>query len=410
MESFYISLPCNFKNNHKAYYKTELPETLNLSGIWQVGISDISFPKSWFNVKKEQNIQLMYFNPKNKGGIGLSVVKEATIPPSNYTKKILVDEINKAILKHFQTIYLKETDLTANLYPMIQFDYNVDKFILYPGKTQEDGLIFILPSLELCYVTGYDQEVLKKEAETLFEKYIQHRRDNLVTDRVTKTKLPSDYPIPQALTPHRIEPIKFVYVLSDKCGDRIFGSTTRPILRCVEVPFLAQYGDQIFHTYNTPQYQKLHKSTFSSIEIKIRTNVNYTKSQEPIEDYLEFQDGDVLINLHFRKIGDLKRSEERRSSSSDRKSVIRDQDQVSDLENTNDNINTNVNLQSNIENTGTEDNDLPIIIKPDDNFGNENKKTIEIINYDDYSDYSEDQGKLDCNLIEVTENKANCKG
>jgi hypothetical protein len=405
MESFYISLPCNFKTNHKAFYKTELPETFNLSGIWQVGISDISFPKSWFNVKKEQNIQLMYFNPKNTDGIGYSIIKEAIIHPSNYTKKILVDEINKAILMHFRTIYMKNTDIVVTMNPMIQFDYNIDKFILYPGKTVDDGLIFILPSAELCYVTGYDQDSLKKEAELLFEKYIQHRRDNLVTDRVTKTKLPPDYPIPKSLSPHRIEPTKFVYVLSDICGDRIFGSTSRPILRCVEVPFLAQYGDQIFHTYEVPQYQKLHKSTFNTIEIKIRTNINYTKSQELVEDYLELQDGDVLINLHFRKTGDIKRSEERRSGISDRKSVIRDQ--IAESQTGSENRNS----QTNLEVTVTEDNDLPIMIKPEDsNENNGDKKTLEIIHYDDYSDYIKDQTMSDCNLVEITENKAICKG
>jgi hypothetical protein len=373
MESFYVTLPCDFKTNHKGYYQTLLSKAIDLNGIWQVGISDISFTKSWFNIKKQQKIKIIYFNPKGEGGVGESDYEDSVIYPSNYTKETIVTEINKAVMKHFQPSYLKKnTDITILHYPVIRFDFILNKFFLYPGTTKEHGLTFILPSQEICYILGYDYDELLDHYRKIYSDYIQHQRDNILNIEIKP--LPDDHDkyykyVPQPVMPFNLEPVKFLYIVSDLCEERSFGSVSRPILRCVEVPYLAQYGDQIFHSYSYPQYFKIIKNNFNTIDIKIRPEINYTKQDsksEKNEELVEFQSGKILVTLHFRKIGDIK-TETRKTGSPDRKSS--DQAPLSHStdtysETSNENVENNNDNLNNLNNEDLEE--VPLIIKPEE--------------------------------------------
>ncbi len=86
MESFYVTLPCDFKKKDEGYYRTELAQTVNLTGNWVVGLSEISFQKTWLNIKSNQQISLLYFDPDNKYGVGKSQIEKAFIKIGNYTK------------------------------------------------------------------------------------------------------------------------------------------------------------------------------------------------------------------------------------------------------------------------------------------------------------------------------------
>jgi hypothetical protein len=58
MSQFYITLPSDssvkyFPNNTVAHYTTKLPESLNLNGDYEVGLSEIIYTKSWHNYPPE---------------------------------------------------------------------------------------------------------------------------------------------------------------------------------------------------------------------------------------------------------------------------------------------------------------------------------------------------------------------
>ena len=58
VSSFYMTLPSNssmtiFPNNTVAEYKVKLPEQVDLSGNWEVGLASITFTHTWFNISKE---------------------------------------------------------------------------------------------------------------------------------------------------------------------------------------------------------------------------------------------------------------------------------------------------------------------------------------------------------------------
>src|SRR5258708_31078824 len=61
--SFYITLPSNvvsqqFADNTIANYLTILNQRISLEGQWNVGLSEISYTKSWYNVLDSHKIML----------------------------------------------------------------------------------------------------------------------------------------------------------------------------------------------------------------------------------------------------------------------------------------------------------------------------------------------------------------
>ena len=62
---FYLTLPSNssfdhFSNNTLSDYTTKLPQEINLEGSWEVGIAEISYPHTWYNVSEEGEYWLQY--------------------------------------------------------------------------------------------------------------------------------------------------------------------------------------------------------------------------------------------------------------------------------------------------------------------------------------------------------------
>ena len=53
---FQVALPSNvtgFKSNTPGAYETTLAHPLDLPGIWEVGLIDITFPHTWLNLNNE---------------------------------------------------------------------------------------------------------------------------------------------------------------------------------------------------------------------------------------------------------------------------------------------------------------------------------------------------------------------
>ena len=53
---FYLHLPSNssfhkFSNNTLTEYRVGLPQTVSLTGDWEVGLAEIHYPHSWNNVQ-----------------------------------------------------------------------------------------------------------------------------------------------------------------------------------------------------------------------------------------------------------------------------------------------------------------------------------------------------------------------
>ncbi|KAF0047745.1 hypothetical protein F2P81_001378 [Scophthalmus maximus] len=57
-EWFYVNLPSNaslsvFKNNTSSNYQTDLAQHVDLAGLWDVALTEITYPHTWFNLPEE---------------------------------------------------------------------------------------------------------------------------------------------------------------------------------------------------------------------------------------------------------------------------------------------------------------------------------------------------------------------
>ena len=69
---FYLHLPSNssldkFPHNTLTEYRVSLPQTLNLTGEWEVALTEIHYPHSWNNI---QQFRFYVRNEKLHGVLG----------------------------------------------------------------------------------------------------------------------------------------------------------------------------------------------------------------------------------------------------------------------------------------------------------------------------------------------------
>ena len=56
---YYLTLPSNssmnyFPNNTLTHYTTNLPKITDLDGAWEIGLAEIQYPHSWYNVNNNE--------------------------------------------------------------------------------------------------------------------------------------------------------------------------------------------------------------------------------------------------------------------------------------------------------------------------------------------------------------------
>ena len=62
---FYLTLPSNaslneFPNNKTTSYLVKLPQSIDLEGVWEVGLYSISYPNTWYTLQKGVDSHLFY--------------------------------------------------------------------------------------------------------------------------------------------------------------------------------------------------------------------------------------------------------------------------------------------------------------------------------------------------------------
>ena len=182
MDSFYLTLACDFDNQKpQAVFETELLDEVQLSGTWDVGLSDISFPKTWYNFSTLEDIRLLYFSFTAPNAIKISIGEDAYVPKNLYTLESLIIAMNNAIQNHFtkDNYLVQDLDIQMKTLPSVNFNSKTNNFVLCRGESQRDGFVYILPSLKLCDSLGYDYQELLVDVQELFQTcYLTYVKSN----------------------------------------------------------------------------------------------------------------------------------------------------------------------------------------------------------------------------------------
>ena len=218
--SFYVTLPSDssqkfFSGNKIYHFITQLPSPIELNGEWEVGLSEIIYPHSWFNVTENRNSFIFEIS---EGNVSRNVQK--TISPGCYES---ISDILKAmndILFH-DKVYLGFNKSTKRVKITVKEGFSI---------TFNDGLRQLL-GFEPGKITG-----------TVYSSFVADPH--------------ADFP--------------FFYVYSDIVIPQIVGDVQVPLLRIVKVE--GRDGEIISRHYDRPQYLPVARQCFQTIHVELRLN------------------------------------------------------------------------------------------------------------------------------------------
>jgi hypothetical protein len=265
--SFYITLPSNvvsksFPNNTIANYATVLSQRINFEGTWTVGVSEISYTKSWYNVINSHKIMLFDENSSE-------IIGDIYVSSGYYeSEEKLINEINYELqkIKNIVPPKIKYNKLNNKIY--INAGLHEKSIKVYPYFGEEIENILGLKNINNIHNSDVASYIFKKKMykNMNFEAF---------------------YPVEISAGYHTL------YVYSNIVYPSYIGDTCAQLLRVVEVPKDASFGEQCVIRYENPQYRPLLLNEINNIEISIKDDNG---------ELIPFKFGRAIVTLHFKKL------------------------------------------------------------------------------------------------------------
>ena len=270
MSRFLIYLPSNcndYPDNRIGEYRTSLPTTLSLDENWEVGLAEISYTFSWFNVMKDQKIDIV----DSKGASYLK--KGIIVRKGRYTD---VDSLVSSIVKLME----QEKGNEIQKLPVMEVDHISKCLIVSKGLSTAKISLFLVMENDLAEMLGVNQE-------NFFDgKY-----------SVTSTKAA------ERLITGRNDPdhnfafdmnsgIHSLFVYTNIVNHSIVGNSYSRILRIVQIPPNVKFGDTVVKNYDKPFFFPLCLYDINSIQITIKDDAG---------EIIPFEFGRVVPALIFQR-------------------------------------------------------------------------------------------------------------
>lgn len=243
--SFYITLPSDsstnfFPNNKISHFITRLPKSLELTGKWLVGLSEIIYPHTWYNVNESNNLIEFSFASSEE-------TFKFKIPPGFYPT---IPDILNAL-----TVQILESN--------INFSFNeVTKRV----KIKVVGHASVILHPGMAELLGFDPIEIGTEEEG------------------AEIIMESPY-IPDPCSRFRV-----LMIYTDLIEPQTVGDVLAPLLKIVNVT--GNDGEMVLAQYDRPHYLPVSRKMIETLEIVIRTNMG---------DLVPFERGRAYVKLHFRQ-------------------------------------------------------------------------------------------------------------
>lgn len=301
-ESFYIHLlsnvssPASHRTNTVANFVTKLAEKIKVSDEWEVGLSEISYTKSWYNIPTEHPIKIFTSNFGTQHGGG----EECNLRAGYYNSvEQLVSEINK----QFKCLERGSQKALMKRSPELRYDVITNRIYVQPGANNHfvDCIFPYLPR-DVEQLLGLSFS----ENETYFDFFRDKTNDTMLPLEDVKLKKIIDYTKVTENTDrdYFVMELESPYAVQFNVCDMhllvycsiiqpvLVGDTYTKLLRQVEIPRDVKYGDQVVLRYLEPFYYPLISQEIESIEIDINNDSG---------ERVPFDFGRSTLTLHFRK-------------------------------------------------------------------------------------------------------------
>jgi hypothetical protein len=256
--SFYVTLPSNtspkiFPDNKPSHFFVKLPQTIDVSSHYEVGLVEIQFPNSYCNILEDE-VWVQYYDPPKEVGHEKSSI-QLTLPPGLYNSiDHIVDELNRLIVEMENAGEVKKS-LTTRLF--------------FVKKSMKTGL--------MVYHLGAEVRISEKLKNILgFNSSHATDANAKLTGLGTEEELDNNE-------------ITVVYVYCDLVTARPVGDVMVPLLRTV--PIMDRSSMSVFRVYDKPHYVALSRFSFDTVEILLTNGMGQT---------IPFTRGTSVVTLHFR--------------------------------------------------------------------------------------------------------------
>ena len=250
MSDFYLTLPSNssmdyYKANTLANFTTRLPNTIDLTGDWEVGLVEIQYPHNWYNVLAEESCRTFRVRCQSADNEnGPQAAYDFMIPAGYYHRiQTMLNQIEEKA-NHV----LKSTNSMINL--------NYDKI----GRK-------VSMERSLCRLT-FPPHIWKMLGMTMVSSFAnnQSKADSVVD----------------------MDPVGSLYIYCDVVEPWVVGDKQVPLLRIV--PAEGDHDQLMTRIYENVHYVRLQRKSFQTIEINIRDRT---------ENIVPFEQGTLNVTLHF---------------------------------------------------------------------------------------------------------------
>jgi len=240
--SFYLTLPLT-----TARCLTTLPEQIDLDGEYEVGLSEIAYPHTWYNVDNRQGIYWIGAFDLTTRGLIKTIVKSGYYCDGDAFVASLTHQTTRTFA-HLPDISVKFSFVKHADRTRMQIR-NSDKHI-------------VVISWELMEFLGFHEKVIaKKEADLVGSSAIDVNRG-----------------------------FNLMFVYCDVASHSAVGDVRAALLRVCNVS--GKHGRVVHVTYERPHYVPVGRRQFGTVGITINNELG---------DPMPFEFGTLMVTLHFRR-------------------------------------------------------------------------------------------------------------
>ena len=252
--------------NTLTHYFTQLPKAVDITGDWEVGLAEIQYPHSWYNITEPASI--------------LAVVPQVANQMRNASRLACTEG------------YKKACELSKKL--GLSDPINI---IIHPGYYTAKSLIqSINGGLQQAGILSQVQFVLQKAQHKVTLQFKANPLEVHMSEVISELLGLEGTKFTQTSTSTQVVDINHgfcgLYVYCSVVEPQMVGDTASPLLRVVPIKH-EQIGRIVTHTYDKIFYYPVATKHFSSVEVDIREDTG-----QPVP----FQRGKLVVTLHFRKI------------------------------------------------------------------------------------------------------------
>ncbi len=303
--SFYAFVPSNssmdvYHDNRPQNFKMQLPVPRHLEGKWEVGLCEITFQHSWYNIPNDTQVIVFFEQKGNITGVITTPGAEKLVSSKFNSDTSKVDEIHVVLPKgHYDgpaAIWSKMSDI-------------IKTAIIKNDKDNGRGDIFP----EHLFIFTYDKEQHKVKCKEHYKTVLfsddagghfaalgfEPDKFQVVPDSSAASawenvfKQLNYYSMPKTtknlvnLVPN---PVIFIYL--DILEPQIVGDSLVKLL--ATVPVTKPFSQLVTRRFDRAFYMPVNSGYISTFNMSIANDKG---------KLLDFQGGEIFVQLHFRKVG-----------------------------------------------------------------------------------------------------------